>query len=187
MKKIVLSVLIAMSVAAFVQAGEKGAPDVPEAPVLGEEDIPVSIARTEVGDWALYALADGSSLKLTVVERWTEHGDDHLVIESAMTPPGKGGRKKVHVEEELVSVKERVADARDLGPFDFVTEADVLVDGQKIDAVVVNYVEDGKVVRQSWFSDSVPVYGLVRGVRIDGDKRTISLNLKRFGSVGDED
>jgi hypothetical protein len=166
----------AMLLCSALHAGE-------EAPRLSAEDIPAPIVRTEVGDWALYVLDDGSSLKLTVLERWNEHDDDFLVIQSERTPKGKGRRRKAVVDTDQVSVRERVDDARDLGTEDFVTEADIFVDRRKLRAAVVNYVEDGDVVRQSWFSDDVPVFGLVRGVRLEGSKKTIALDLKEFGSA----
>lgn len=157
---------------------------------LTAEDIPVSIVTTEVGDWVEYIMDDGSSSRLTVRERWTEHGDDHLIIENKVRKRDhskKRRRREPTISEETVSVKERVKDLRDLGPNDFVTTSKILVDDQRIDAVVINYVEDGRVVRQSYFSEQVPVYGLVRGVLFDGKKRTVILNLKDFGQSGEDD
>ncbi len=183
MKTLFLSALILLCAATPARSGEE-IPD-EELPRLTAEDIPASVATTEVGDWARYSLPDGSTLLLTVVERWNEHNDDHLVIRSETTPRGRRRRGDTVASEDQVSVKERVADARDLGPEDFVTEAEILVDRRKLRAVVVNYVEDGKVARQSWFSEDVPVFGLVRGVRIEGAKKTVALNLKEFGSAGE--
>lgn len=171
---------------AQVDAGEEDGEEVR----LSAGDIPTSIVRTEVGDWVEYAMADGSRSRLTVIERWTEHGDDHLVVQNKLYKkhPGRKIRKKdAIITEETVSIKERIADARDLGPFDFVTAGQILVDKRRIDVAIVNYVEDGQVVRQSYFSDEVPVYGLVRGVRIENGKKMVALNLKSFGQSGEDE
>lgn len=157
---------------------------------LSAEDIPTPITDTEVGDWAEYAMQDGARSRLTVIERWTEHGDDHLIIQNKLFKKDrKKNRRKREptISEETVSVKERVADARDLGPFDFVTASKILVDDQRVDAVVVNYVEDGKVVRQSYFSSQVPVYGLVRGVLIEDNKKTVVIRLLDYGQSGEDE
>ena len=150
------------------------------------EDIPAPIADAQVGDWAQYTRANGSTSRLTVVERWSEHGDDHLIIENLITSGKKRRRERV-ASEDVVSVKERVADARDLGPNDFITRSEVLVAGRKLNVLVVHYHEGGELVRQSYFSDRVPIYGLVRGIAIEGNKKTVVLNLKEYGFADDDE
>ncbi len=168
-----------------IHAGEEEETAGTDAPPLTVDDIPVQIADARVGDWASYVTGTGNILRLTVVERWNEHGDDHLVVESGIRQRGK--RTQPHLTEDQVSVKERTADMRDLGPDDFLHASSVLVKGQKIDCVVVNYHEDGELRRQSYFSHQVPVFGLVRGVTVEGNKRTTALRLQDFEFAGGDD
>lgn len=190
MKSFILNALLAAMLlftamasarAAEAAFGPEPPPEPGTAPVLGPGDIPVQIARARVGDWASYTDADGDILVLTVVERWTEHNDDHLVIRSTQKKGKKGKRKRETQSEEQVSVKDRIADARDLGPYDFLGLSDILVKGRPLSCVVVNYHEGSDLKRQSFLSDQVPVYGLVRGVLIEGNTRTTVLKLEDFG------
>ncbi len=146
---------------------------------LTAEDIPLAIAKAKVGDWALYKTADGGTSRLTVVESFTDlRGDRQLIVKVETKPPGK---KKARTLEEEVSVKERVADLRDLGEEDYLGRAEILVKGKKLGVVVVNYCEQGILKRQSYLSGEVPVYGIVRGLLHEGNKRTVALSLEDFG------
>ena len=132
-----------------------------EQRILTADDIPARIAQAEVGEWVLYKTGEGNRSRLTVVEKWEEHGDVYLIIQNEITRPKK---KRPIVREERICVSDAVKEVRDLGPEDRVTESEVLVHGRRIDAVVVNFIKDGRVYRQSYFSEKIPVYGLVRGV-----------------------
>ncbi len=166
--------------AAAVGAGEEKE----EEKILTAADIPARIAEAEVGEWALYRLGDGKNSRLTVVEKWREGGDTHLVILNEITNP-KERRSRPRRSEERIAVKEAIENMRALGAEDRVTTSEVLVHGRKIDAVVVSAVENGQVVRQSYFSDRIPVYGLIRGIN-PKSKVKISLNLIDYGFADEE-
>ena len=146
------------------------------------DDIPIALAKAQVGDWASYKTAEGKLKRLTVVERWNEHNDDHLVIQSTLERERK---KRSTSSFEQVSVKDHIAQLRDLGPDDYLEYRQVLVNGKKIPCVVINYREDGVLVRQSYLSSKVPVYGLVRGVVIEGRNRTNVLTLEDYDFADD--
>lgn len=165
---------------AMARSGEDGAAVEPDAP-LTEADIPTRIADAEVGEWVLYRLASGKYSRLTVREKWKDRKDTHLVIVNE-TLDAK--RKPQRMAEEEVTVSEAVADMRNLGPEDRLSRREILVRGRTIETVVVDYVEDGVLVRQSYFSDKVPVHGLVRGISHKGSKKSI-LNLVDYGFAGD--
>ncbi len=148
---------------------------------LTAEDIPLAVAKARVGDWARYKTADGGSYRLTVIESWEDiSGDRQLVVRMERRSPGSK-KRDVQIGEEQVSVKERTADVRDLGEGDYLGRAEVWVKGRKIEAVVVNYCQKGVVTRQSFLSEAVPVYGIVRGVLLEGRTRTVALSLEDFG------
>lgn len=151
---------------------------------LTPEDIPVPILRAEVGDWVLYKTSEGGTLRITVDEKWGDDEDATLVLRLAHTPPKK---KRPRVDTETVEVRENIAELRALGPNDFVVPGEILVRNRKVKAVIVNYVEDEQVVRQSYFSDDIPVHGLVRGVEIEGNKRKNSLSLNDYGFADQEE
>lgn len=144
-----------------------------------EEDIviPTQIALASVGDWAEYRLADGKRSRLTVVEKWEEYGETFVSIQNEIS---NAKRRRLKVVEEKVCVPEAVADLQALGPEDRVSTSEILLHGRRLKVVVVSYVEEGEVVRQSYFSDKVPVYGLVRGVE-PGKKERIALTLLDYG------
>lgn len=153
-----------------------------EEPELTVDDIPTRIADAEVGEWVLYKLADGSQSRLTVVEKYKEYGDTYLIIQNEVTNKGKRAR----VSEERVCVEDAIKDLRDLSSEDKVTEAQVLVHGRRLRAVVVNFIVDGRLVRQSYFSDKIPVYGLVKGVSPLAKARN-ALTLVDYGFAEDEE
>lgn len=184
LSRIVPSCLFLAILAVAAHAGEAKVEGPEPPPALTVDDLPVPITRAQVGDWASYVTENGDVLRLTVVERWNEHNDDHLVVESSIK---RGRKKRVRVDEEQISVKDRVRDIRDLGPDDFLSESSVLVNGRKLNCIVVHYHEDGELRRQSYFSDRVPVFGLVRGVTIEGNKRTTSLRLDDFDFADEDD
>lgn len=183
MKRLFLKILCAAALLFLAPipaaAGEFGPEPPPVEPVLTVDDIPLQIVHARVGDWASYTNTEGHTLRLTVVERWNEHNDDHLVIRSSLTKKKK--RRTTHSEDQ-VSVKDRVADLRDLGPKDTLGRSEVLIGKRAVSCVVINYHDDGdELTRQSYLSDEVPVYGLVRGVLVEGNKRTIMLKLEDYG------
>lgn len=148
-----------------------------ETEVLTAADIPARIEEAEVGEWVLYRLADGARSKLTVVEKWRDFGEIHLIIRNEFQKP-KSRRKTV--TEEKITVSEAVRDLRSLGPDDLITRSTVLVQGKKIPSIVVHSYEDGELVRQSYLSDLIPVHGLVRGVNPQSKNRN-ALTVVDFG------
>lgn len=184
MQRLIFTFLSLIGLTAFSAcAAEKMKP----AANLSAADIPVRITKAEVGEWAEYVHADGSTSRLTVMERWPDLNDHNVLIQTESFPANRSRKKKKRtlISEEQVSTLLSAKDIRNLGPNDFLTEGEVLVKGRPVKVVVVNYCEDGKVVRQSFFSDKVPVYGLVRGVVIEGTKRTVVMRLQNFGNAND--
>lgn len=151
---------------------------------LTAEDIPAPILRAEVGDWALYRTAKGGTVRITVGEKWDYGNDITLVLRIATTTKKK---KRPRETLETIDVRENVAELRSLGPEDYVVSGEYLARNRKVPAVIVNYVENGKVVRQAYFSDDIPVHGLLRGVTITGNKRENTLSLNDFGYAEQED
>lgn len=184
MKKILYPLLFLVLSAFPALAGESEEEEEKEERILTAADIPARIADAEVGEWALYRLNSGKNSRLTVVEKWREGGDTHLVIQIEQTNP-KDKKSRPRRSEERITVRESVADLRDLGPEDRVTATEVLVHGRKIDAVVINFIEHGQLVRQSYLSDKIPVYGLIRGINNQAKAR-IALNLLDYGFADDE-
>ena len=161
------------------EAGDAG-----DARKLTAEDIPARIAKAKVGEWVRYRTADGSRSRLTVVEKWEGLDGPYLVVRNEVW---KSKKKRPKVSEERVDVKQAVKDLRDIGPDDVLTEAEILVNGERCKTVIVNYVEDGTVVRQSYISDEIPVYGLLRGVTITPKETTTVLSVMDYGFVDAED
>ncbi|MCC8191153.1 MAG: hypothetical protein LIP77_11060 [Planctomycetes bacterium] len=155
-----------------------------EAAALTAADIPTRIARARVGEWALYRMDNGDRFRLTVTERWPLKDDVELVILSETIPRRE---KRIRRAEERILVKESVAELQAVGEEDRITEAEILLDGRSLDTVVINYIENGRVVRQSFLSDRIPVYGLVRGVDLQENKRRVALNLIDYGYAEEED
>lgn len=177
------ALLLPLSVFAGDVGEGEGDDDEPPAR-LSPEAIPAVIAEAGVGDWVLYKLADGGTSKLTVVERWEDHGDTYLVIRTEV----KGKKKKnAAVDEARILVSESVENLRTLGPEDYIVPGEVLVNGKRVSAVIVHHVDEGKLVRQSYISERVPVYGLARGVEVDGEKRVVAMSLQDFGYGWEEE
>lgn len=165
-------------------SGESTDTDATEAP-LTPEDIPARIAEAEVGEWVQYRRADGGRMRLTVTNKWENGGEVELVILNELIPAKKD--KRVRRTEERIIVKNAVADLRNLTSEDRISRGQTLINGRRIQVIVVDFVEKGNVVRQSYFSDRIPVHGLVRGVTINGNKRTNTLTLMDYGFADDEE
>lgn len=162
-------------------AGDDDDDDDDEAPAeqeLTPDDIPARIATAEVGEWVLYRQANGNRLRLTVVEKWVEEDDTTLVILNEAIPKDRGRTRKTH---EKISVKDAVADIRNLGEEDKVARADVLIQGKRMRVIVINFIKNGQIVRQSFLSPRIPVYGLVRGVDMTNNKSRVVLSIIDYG------
>lgn len=158
----------------------------PEEAKLTVDDIPIRIDSAEVGDWALYRTAEGGTVRLTVVEKVDEVYDQYLTIRSEERRSDR--KKRPRTSENRISVADSIAELRELGPDDYIVPAEVLVSGRKLKGIVVNFVnDDGNLWKQSYFSDRVPIHGLIRGVVIENRKRVVSLSLEDFGYADDED
>lgn len=176
------ALLLCLALAGAGGAGEQG------PSTLTKEAIPTPIADAAIGDWAYYQLDSGKRSKLKVVERAEAmDGDFLLVIENRVSDRKKRKKDRDVVTTDMISVAEQIKNQRELGREDFVTSAEMLVGGRRLDAIVVNYVEDGKVVRQSYYSDQVPVYGLIRGIVYKGTTKRIVIDLRDFGHYGDDE
>lgn len=173
------SLLVFLFVCATSVAAEEAEPSVAEPT---SADIPARIGEAEVGEWVLYRRADGSRLRLTVIEKWQLEDDTTLIILNEIIHKGK---KRARTTREEVSVKQATADIRELGEEDRVRRADILVQGRKIEVIVVDFIENGRLVRQSYLSPRIPVYGLVRGTEYQNNKTRIVLSLIDYGFAED--
>ena len=182
--RIFLALLLLPSLALAGEEAEENGGE--EKRVLTAADIPTRIAEAEVGEWALYSLGDGGRLRLTVIEKWRQGGDTHLVIANEVTKgKDKSKGKRPTITEERITVKEAVKTLRDLRSEDTITESEILVHGRTIKTVVIHYMENGEVIRQSYLSDKIPVYGLVRGTT-PKEKVKTPLSLIDYGFAEEE-
>lgn len=175
-----IALIACLLLAAVAAAGETPEEESYVPPT--RDDIPVRIAEAEVGEWVLYRQANGDRLRLTVTEKWKEKDDTTLVIRSDIIPKNSG---RSRVSREEVSVKEAAAEMRTLGEEDRLSRADILVHGRKTPVIVIHYYEDGVLARQSFLSSRIPVYGLVRGVSMKGEKTRVVLSLIDYGYAED--
>ncbi|MDR0362263.1 MAG: hypothetical protein LBJ46_06215 [Planctomycetota bacterium] len=141
-------------------------------------DIPARIAKAEVGEWALYRLPDGRRLRLTVVEEFGFGKTRGVVIEKCMM---NARNRVLDVTEETVNIEDAVWDLTHLSPGDELSMSEILIGKRRIDAVVISYAGDGEPALQSYFSDEVPVYGLVKGVKIGKAERIVMMQLIDHG------
>lgn len=146
-------------------------------------EIPARIARAEVGEWASYRLSDGGKSTLTVVEKSEDARGRYLVIRNERFSP-KGKRRRP--SEERVYITEAIEGLTHRNPGDVVSTADVLVQGRRIKAVVISEMEKGKIVKQTYLSDKIPVYGLVQGLTPREKTKTV-LKIIDYGFALEED
>ena len=133
-----------------------------EKPTLLTIDaIPTPITNANVGDWVEYKFASGNKSRITVIRRWEDEEDVYIAIENVVTN-SKG--KTVRRGEEEIKVSETVKTQRNLNPGDWVTNAEIMLHGRTLKTVLVNYVENGKIARQSHFTNKIPIWGLAQGV-----------------------
>ena len=186
MMKLLLAICLSLVAACPVSyAGQKEEGEA-EEDVLTADDLPTPIADANVGDWVLYKMANGDTMKLTVAEKWDEHGEDYLVIRSE-TKTGERRKRRTRTEEKRICVQESVKDLRTLSPYDYIVRGEMMVDGRRLKVFIINFVEDGTVIAQTYLSSRVPVHGLVRGVTIEDNKRVVEMTLHDFGFAEDED
>lgn len=144
-------------------------------------DIPTRIATAQIGEWALYRLADGNRLRLTVVEETGAGRARTLVVERRLMD---ARNRTLGVAEESVNVEDAVWDLVHLSPGDTLERADVLVGTRRLSAVVITYHRAGGPALQSYLSDKVPVHGLIKGLEL-GPERKVAMQLIEHGFADD--
>lgn len=140
-------------------------------------EIPARIAKAEVGEWASYRTVDGGKFTLTVVEKSDDMHGDYLVIRNEKFN-AKG--RRLRPSEEKVYIDDAVEGLTHVGPEDKVGRADVLVQGRSVKAVVISQTEKGEIVKQTYLSDKIPVYGLVQGTTPKEKTKTV-LKIMDYG------
>lgn len=170
--------LLFLSLAAL--AAEEEEAEAQPKETLSPADLPARPPLAEVGEWCMYRLPNGDRLRMTVTEKWERSGDTELTITNEQIPSKRGKRARTTVQR--IWVKDWVKDHRDLGSEDQLTRGEVLVrNHSKVPVVVLTQFENGRPVRESFFSDKIPVYGLVRGLNVSGKNKTNAMILIDYG------
>lgn len=177
----ILFAVMALFAGGVAAAGEEMEEE--EAPPTAA-DIPTRIAQAEVGEWCLYRYGGdgGGRLRMTVTDKWQEGKDVRLIILHEHVMKGR----KTKRTEEKISVQEAVDALRNLTEEDRIARGETLVLSRRLEVVIVDYVERGKSMRRSYFSDKIPVHGLARGVDTSGSKDKNILTLIDYGFADDE-